>query len=40
MLNEGFDVHVENACGDTGCGVDTQDDLDKVLAALAPNNKG
>lgn len=40
VLNEGFDVHVENACGDTGFGVDTQEDLDKVLAALAPNDKG
>ncbi|SFV77697.1 3-deoxy-manno-octulosonate cytidylyltransferase [hydrothermal vent metagenome] len=36
VLNEGFDVHVANACGETGFGVDTQDDLDKVLIALAP----
>ncbi|MEO1940627.1 MAG: 3-deoxy-manno-octulosonate cytidylyltransferase, partial [Candidatus Thioglobus sp.] len=37
VLNEGFDVHVANACGETGFGVDTQDDLDKVLTALAPS---
>ncbi|SMN17034.1 3-deoxy-manno-octulosonate cytidylyltransferase [uncultured Candidatus Thioglobus sp.] len=40
VLNEGFDIHVEAACGDTGFGVDTQDDLDKVISALAPSNKG
>ena len=41
VLNEGFDIHVDNASGDTGFGVDTQDDLDRVLNALAPsNNKG
>lgn len=40
VLNEGFDIHVENACGDTGFGVDTQEDLNKVLDALAPHNNG
>ncbi|SHN90171.1 3-deoxy-manno-octulosonate cytidylyltransferase [Bathymodiolus heckerae thiotrophic gill symbiont] len=40
VLNEGFDIHIENACGDTGFGVDTQDDLDRVISALAPSNKG
>ncbi|WP_428087669.1 3-deoxy-manno-octulosonate cytidylyltransferase [Candidatus Thioglobus sp.] len=41
VLNEGFDIHVQSACGNTGFGVDTQADLDKVLAALAPSsNKG
>jgi 3-deoxy-manno-octulosonate cytidylyltransferase (CMP-KDO synthetase) len=40
VLNEGFDIHVERACGDTGFGVDTQEDLNKVLDALAPSNKG
>jgi 3-deoxy-manno-octulosonate cytidylyltransferase (CMP-KDO synthetase) len=40
ILNEGFNIHVENACSSTGFGVDTQNDLDKVLDALAPSNKG
>lgn len=40
VLNEGFDIHVENACGDTGFGVDTQEDLNKVRDALAPHNNG
>ena len=37
VLNEGFDIHVESACGNTGFGVDTQEDLDKVLKALSPD---
>jgi len=40
VLNEGFDIHVESACGDTGFGVDTQEDLNKVRNALAPHNNG
>ena len=40
VLNEGFDIHVESACGDTGFGVDTQEDLNKVRDALAPHNNG
>ncbi len=35
VLNEGFDIHVAKACADTGFGVDTQDDLNKVREALA-----
>ena len=35
VLNEGFGIHVAIACSKTGFGVDTQEDLDKVRAALA-----
>lgn len=37
VLNEGFEIHVAKACGNTGFGVDTQEDLNKVRDALAPN---
>lgn len=33
-LNEGFAVHIENACAPTGFGVDTAQDLEKVRQAL------
>jgi 3-deoxy-manno-octulosonate cytidylyltransferase (CMP-KDO synthetase) len=35
VLDEGFDVHVAVACAQTGFGVDTQADLDKVREAMA-----
>lgn len=35
VLDEGFDIHVDVACAQSGYGVDTQQDLDKVRAALA-----
>jgi 3-deoxy-manno-octulosonate cytidylyltransferase (CMP-KDO synthetase) len=35
VLDEGFGIHVAIACSKTGFGVDTQEDLDKVRAALA-----
>ncbi len=34
ILNEGFDIHVAPACGPTGLGVDTKQDLDKVIKEL------
>ena len=34
FLNEGLDIHVELACGSTGYGIDTKDDLIKVKKEL------
>ena len=34
ILNEGVDIHVELACGSTGYGIDTKDDLIKVKKEL------
>ena len=34
ILNEGVDIHVELACGCTGYGIDTKDDLIKVKKEL------
>lgn len=34
VLHAGFDIHVAIACAETGYGVDTQADLDKVIEAL------
>ena len=34
ILNEGIDIHVELACGPTGYGIDTKDDLIKVKKEL------
>ena len=34
ILNKGFDIHVAPACGPTGLGVDTKNDLDKVIKEL------
>ena len=34
VLNEGFDIHVAPACGSTGYGVDTIEDLEKVREAM------
>ena len=34
FLNEGIDIHVELACGSTGYGIDTKDDLIKVKKEL------
>jgi len=34
ILNEGIDIHVELACGSTGYGIDTKDDLRKVKKEL------
>lgn len=34
VLDEGFDIHIETACGSVGYGVDVQEDLDKVIQAL------
>ena len=34
FLNEGVDIHVELACGSTGYGIDTKDDLIKVKKEL------
>jgi len=34
ILNEGIDIHVELACGSTGYGIDTKDDLIKVKKEL------
>ncbi len=34
VLSAGFDIHVAPACAPSGYGVDTQQDLDKVRAAL------
>jgi len=34
ILDEGFDIHVAPACAQTGIGVDTEHDLDKVIREL------
>ena len=34
ILDEGFDIHVAPACAQTGIGVDTKHDLDKVIKEL------
>ncbi|SMN11696.1 3-deoxy-manno-octulosonate cytidylyltransferase [uncultured Candidatus Thioglobus sp.] len=34
VLNEGFDIHISEACAPVGFGVDTQADLDKVREAM------
>ena len=34
FLNEDIDIHVELACGSTGYGIDTKDDLIKVKQEL------
>ena len=34
ILNEGVDIHIELACGSTGYGIDTKDDLIKVKKEL------
>jgi 3-deoxy-manno-octulosonate cytidylyltransferase (CMP-KDO synthetase) len=34
VLSEGYDIHVSYACAPTGYGVDTQQDLDRVIKEL------